>query len=82
MDIVNVITVISVILVVILIIFESGVLNKLVGIEYFEEKYTFQEPVSITYVRNLFHSLQFKEYGKKFYEDLGLPSEKLRFHDH
>ena len=24
----------------------------------------------------------FKEYGKKFYEDLGLPSEKLRFHDH
>jgi len=24
----------------------------------------------------------FKEYGKKFYMDLGLPSEKLRFHDH
>ena len=24
----------------------------------------------------------FKEYGKKFYNDLGLPSEKLRFHDH
>ena len=24
----------------------------------------------------------FKEYGKKFYEDLGLPTEKLRFHDH
>ena len=24
----------------------------------------------------------FKEYGKKFYIDLGLPSEKLRFHDH
>ena len=24
----------------------------------------------------------FKEYGKKFYVDLGLPSEKLRFHDH
>lgn len=24
----------------------------------------------------------FKEYGKKFYEDLGLPSEKLRYHDH
>lgn len=24
----------------------------------------------------------FKEYGKKFYEDLGLPKEKLRFHDH
>ena len=24
----------------------------------------------------------FKEYGKKFYEDLGLPSDKLRFHDH
>ena len=24
----------------------------------------------------------FKEYGKKFYMDLGIPSEKLRFHDH
>jgi len=24
----------------------------------------------------------FKEYGKKFYMDLGLPIEKLRFHDH
>ena len=24
----------------------------------------------------------FKEYGKKFYLDLGLPEEKLRFHDH
>ena len=24
----------------------------------------------------------FKEYGKKFFEDLGLPSEKLRYHDH
>ena len=24
----------------------------------------------------------FKEYGKQFYIDLGLPSEKLRFHDH
>ena len=24
----------------------------------------------------------FKEYGKKFYIDLGLPTEKLRFHDH
>lgn len=24
----------------------------------------------------------FKEYGKKFYMDLGLPSDKLRFHDH
>ncbi|MGM9876397.1 MAG: glycine--tRNA ligase [Bacilli bacterium] len=24
----------------------------------------------------------FKEYGKKFYEDLGIPEEKLRFHDH
>ena len=24
----------------------------------------------------------FKEYGKKFYIDLGLPAEKLRFHDH
>lgn len=24
----------------------------------------------------------FKEYGKKFYTDLGLPEEKLRFHDH
>ena len=24
----------------------------------------------------------FKEYGKKFYMDLGLPEEKLRFHDH
>ncbi len=24
----------------------------------------------------------FKEYGKKFYMDLGLPLEKLRFHDH
>ena len=24
----------------------------------------------------------FKEYGKKFYNDLGLPNEKLRFHDH
>ena len=24
----------------------------------------------------------FKEYGKKFYMDLGLPAEKLRYHDH
>ena len=24
----------------------------------------------------------FKEYGKKFFEDLGLPSDKLRYHDH
>ena len=24
----------------------------------------------------------FKEYGKRFYMDLGLPEEKLRFHDH
>ena len=24
----------------------------------------------------------FKEYGKKFYMDLGIPDEKLRFHDH
>lgn len=24
----------------------------------------------------------FKEYGKKFYEDLGIPEEDLRFHDH
>jgi len=24
----------------------------------------------------------FKEYGKKFYMDLGIPEEKLRFHDH
>ena len=24
----------------------------------------------------------FKEYGKKFYMDLGVPEEKLRFHDH
>ena len=24
----------------------------------------------------------FKEYGKKFYMDLGIPSDKLRFHDH
>ena len=24
----------------------------------------------------------FKEYGKKFFMDLGLPSDKLRFHDH
>ncbi len=24
----------------------------------------------------------FKEYGKKFFTDLGLPEEKLRFHDH
>lgn len=24
----------------------------------------------------------FKEYGKKFFEDLGLPAEHLRFHDH
>ena len=24
----------------------------------------------------------FKEYGKKFYMDLGIPAEKLRFHDH
>ena len=24
----------------------------------------------------------FKEYGKKFYMDLGLPSDKLRYHDH
>ena len=24
----------------------------------------------------------FKEYGRKFYMDLGLPEEKLRFHDH
>lgn len=24
----------------------------------------------------------FKEYGRKFFEDLGLPAEKLRFHDH
>ena len=24
----------------------------------------------------------FKEYGKKFYMDLGLPEDKLRFHDH
>jgi len=24
----------------------------------------------------------FKEYGKKFYMDLGLPADKLRFHDH
>ena len=24
----------------------------------------------------------FKEYGKKFYMDLGLPQDKLRFHDH
>ena len=24
----------------------------------------------------------FKEYGRKFYMDLGLPSEKLRYHDH
>ncbi len=24
----------------------------------------------------------FKEYGRKFFEDLGLPGEKLRFHDH
>ena len=24
----------------------------------------------------------FKEYGKKYYMDLGLPEEKLRFHDH
>ena len=24
----------------------------------------------------------FKEYGKKFYMDLGLPASKLRFHDH
>ncbi len=24
----------------------------------------------------------FKDYGKKFFEDLGLPAEKLRFHDH
>ena len=24
----------------------------------------------------------FKEYGKKYFEDLGLPAEKLRFHDH
>ncbi len=24
----------------------------------------------------------FKEFGKKFYMDLGVPSEKLRFHDH
>ena len=24
----------------------------------------------------------FKEYGKKFFENLGLPAEKLRFHDH
>ena len=24
----------------------------------------------------------FKEYGKRFFMDLGLPEEKLRFHDH
>ena len=24
----------------------------------------------------------FKEYGKKYFEDLGLPADKLRFHDH
>ena len=24
----------------------------------------------------------FKEYGKKFFEDLGLPEDKLRYHDH
>ena len=24
----------------------------------------------------------FKEYGMEFFESLGLPSEKLRFHDH
>ena len=65
MDIVNVITVISVILFVIFITFELGVFNRLVGIEYFEEKYTFQELVSINYVRDLFLSLQLKEYDKK-----------------
>ena len=72
MDTVNVMVVIAAVIFLLMLLFETGILDKLVGMEYFEEKYSFQKPVSINYVRDLFLSLELKEYNKKlsFYIDM------------
>ena len=45
-----------------------------------QETYSQKTPISVNMSEEIYN--YFKEYGKKYYMDLGLPEEKLRFHDH
>ena len=46
-------------------LFEAGLGSKIFGIEYFEEKYSFQKPMAVEQIRNSFMSLQLIKYQKK-----------------
>jgi hypothetical protein len=65
MDVVNVFAVFSIVVVSLYLLFQLGFWRKIVGIEYFEEKYAFQKPVNTKYVRDLFISLDTRDYDKR-----------------
>lgn len=65
MDPVNVMTYVILGFVLIFMLFQAGFWSKIFGIEYFEEKYSFQKPMSVEQIRNSFMSLQLIKYQKK-----------------
>ena len=64
MDVVTVLAVICACVTLLYLLFQLNFWGKIVGIEYFEEKYAFQKPVSINYLRDLFISLDVRDYDK------------------
>lgn len=67
MDPVNVMTYVILGFILIFMLFQAGFWSKIFGIEYFEEKYSFQKPMAVEQIRNSFMSLQLIKYQKNLH---------------
>jgi len=72
MDPVNVMTYVILGFVLIFMLFQAGFWSKIFGIEYFEEKYSFQKPMSVIEIRDLFISLRLSKYQKNIYYNIDM----------
>lgn len=72
MDPVNVMTYVILGFVLIFMLFQAGFWSKIFGIEYFEEKYSFQKPMSVREIRDSFISLRLSKYQKNIYFNIDM----------
>lgn len=67
---VNVVVWLIAVAILLFILFETRLGSKIFGIEYFEEKYSFQKPMTVEQIRNSFTCLQLDKYKKDLHYNI------------
>ena len=62
----------AIVAILIFIIFQAKFWSKIFGIEYSEEKYLFQNPMTVEQIRNSFMSLQLSKYQKNIHFNIDM----------